>query len=74
MAAIGGYGVIEIATWAEESLRSSNANLYYSLHQRNLEMAYLLIEPNVSSELHMMGATKKSAPEVQRSINNIIHS
>lgn len=74
MAAIGGYGVIEIAAQAKERLKNSNADLYHSLHQRNLEMAYFLIEPNVSSELHMMGATKKSAPEVQRSINNIIHS
>lgn len=68
MAFAGGYGIIEKAARAKDRLYRTNPILYYTLHLRNLEMAYFLVEPVISPELHMISNEKKTVEQVFESI------
>lgn len=69
-----GYGVIELAARAKERLRYENPIFFNILYIKGIEMAYFIVEPNLSSELHMISGKKMNVDDIVKSINKIIYS
>ncbi|OBU03893.1 hypothetical protein [Morganella psychrotolerans] len=59
MAFLGGYGIIEKAARAKDRLYISHLILFHTLHLKNIEMAYFVVEPIISPELYMISSEKK---------------
>lgn len=73
MAFSGGYGIIEKAARAKDRLYISNPILYHTLHLKNVEMAYFLVEPVISTELNMISGNKKTVDQVFESIVRMVY-